>query len=210
MKWLPACPGTASVISMVRVPRPWPNRASTQPMPQEWLSRTDRRAAGRSRRTGVTVLWWALREAPRRPHTISPSCAIRVWIPRPGFPSHELLSYKYNRAVNRRLLATLVSLIAVAALTSAACQSRSQPSGRTAGPSPSMPTREATVPSPPQAPSPTPGPVVKTNGSLVFLRGKDLWVAALDGSTQRALTSGSLGAGYAGYTRSADGNVTLY
>ena len=46
---------------------------------------------------------------------------------------------------------------------------------------------------------------------LVFLRGDDLWVATLDGSSlPRAITSGSVAAQYAGFVRTASGEIELY
>lgn len=75
-----------------------------------------------------------------------------------------------------------------------------------------VPTTQVAAPapvSPPQATptaSPTPAPVLRSSGWLVYLRGGDLYVGALDGSGEQRLTSGSLGAGYAGYVR--DGSTT--
>ena len=67
---------------------------------------------------------------------------------------------------------------------------------------------EATATPAPEA-SPTREP---TSGTLVFLRGPDLWVASLDGESvpPRAITSGSLGARYVGFVRRPDGEIDLY
>ena len=55
------------------------------------------------------------------------------------------------------------------------------------------------------------GPLPPTSGTLVYLRGHDLWLAALAGSPPpRAITSGAFGAGYAGYVRRSDGDIDLY
>ncbi|MDE3094698.1 MAG: PD40 domain-containing protein [Chloroflexota bacterium] len=47
---------------------------------------------------------------------------------------------------------------------------------------------------------PPPATVLKIAGHAVYLRGNDLYVGALDGGGEVALTRGSLGAGYAGST----------
>lgn len=61
---------------------------------------------------------------------------------------------------------------------------------------------------------PTPLPTLEpTDGILVYRRGTDLWVASLDGGVSlppRAITTDSLGAGYAGYVRRPDGGIDLY
>jgi len=75
-----------------------------------------------------------------------------------------------------------------------------------------VPTTQVAAPapvSPPQATptaSPTPAPVLRSSGWLVYLRGGDLYVGALDGGGEQRLTTGSLGAGYVGYVR--DGPTT--
>ncbi len=49
------------------------------------------------------------------------------------------------------------------------------------------------------------------DGTLIFIRNDDLWVAPLDGPGEpRAITSGSLRAKYAGYTLRPDGGIDLY
>ena len=76
-------------------------------------------------------------------------------------------------------------------------------------------TPAATLPPSPtttigSAPLPTLAP---TDGTLVYLRGTDLWVASLDGGQTlppRAITTDSLGIGYAGHVSRADGGTDLY
>ena len=67
---------------------------------------------------------------------------------------------------------------------------------------------DATATPAPEA-SPTREP---TAGTIVFLRGPDLWVASLDGESvpPRAITLGSLGARYVGFARGPDGEIDLY
>ncbi len=60
------------------------------------------------------------------------------------------------------------------------------------------------------APPAQPKPEAAT-GSLVYLKDRDLWVAPIDGKTASLrLTYGSIGAGYAGYVRRADGGIDIY
>ena len=51
-----------------------------------------------------------------------------------------------------------------------------------------------------------------TTGTIVFLRGTDLWIASPDGESMppRAITSGSLFTRYAGFVRGPDGETDLY
>ena len=51
-----------------------------------------------------------------------------------------------------------------------------------------------------------------TSGTIVFLRGPDLWVASIDGKSMppRAITLGSLGTRYVGFVRGPDGEIDLY
>lgn len=102
------------------------------------------------------------------------------------------------------VLAVTTLLLAAAAI---ACGSSSSPSVTTTG----APTI-ATAVSPPEA-SPaailTPAPLPQTTGWLVYLRGGNLYLGDLRDGSEQQLTSGSVGAGYAGYT-GYQANVTVY
>lgn len=103
------------------------------------------------------------------------------------------------------LLSLLVGGIAVG------CNSNSSQRTPVAAP----PTSVATFVSPPGAPGPPPtavptlAPLLQSRGWLVYLRGKDLFVGDLATGQEQQLTSGSLGAGFAGYA-GYETRVSLY
>jgi hypothetical protein len=112
---------------------------------------------------------------------------------------------------------TLIVVSTLLTVSAVACGSGSAPRpaptvllAPTAGP----PT--ATTPfSPPIAPArspttvPTPAPLLQSSGWLVYLRGKDLYIGDLATGNEQQLTTGSLGAGYAGRAW-IDGKLWLY
>ena len=107
--------------------------------------------------------------------------------------------------MKRSVVSLLIASIALLAL---ACNGSGGTPPPTLGP-------EATVPPSPSAtigPAPLPT-LAPTTGTLVYLRGNDLWVASLDGGQAlppRAITTGSLGTVYAGFASRPDGGVDLY
>lgn len=105
-------------------------------------------------------------------------------------------------------------LIASVALIAIACTSGGEPQPTATPETEATATPESTLPPSPTAtikPAPLPT-LAPTDGTLVYLRGTDLWVASLDGESvpPRAITTDSINAGYAGYVRREDGGIDLY
>lgn len=74
---------------------------------------------------------------------------------------------------------------------------------------PDVPTSGSLPPT--QTRLPTATPSTNIEDTVVFLRDDDLWMAALDGSSEpRAITSGSVDAKYAGYALRPDDGIDLY
>jgi len=96
------------------------------------------------------------------------------------------------------------SVLLILGVVAAACADDGDPATTT--PNPVISTAEApTAPLSPATSASVPVPA----GWVVYRRAGDLWVGRLDGSTARAVTSGSLGAGYGGYAH-IDGEPWLY
>ena len=120
------------------------------------------------------------------------------------------------------LAAHFVAILLLVACAGDESQPTATPSSMPAFLLPSAPPTRVRQPTPtPRPPTPTPAPTLTplplepladaVSGRAVYLLDRDLWLAPLDGSRQPTrITSGSVGAGYAGTIADTQGNMIIY